>query len=80
MTALEDATSLKSMQQDFISCKGWALRFTHFQGMLFIKDLHKLKASQRLTCDVKGWMPEDFMAEWLKESLGQMTKCFFLMK
>jgi len=32
MMALEAATSLKTTQQDFVSCKGWAVKIMHFKG------------------------------------------------
>jgi len=32
MMALEAATSLKTTQKDFLSCKGWAVRIMHFTG------------------------------------------------
>lgn len=77
MTALETAISLKTTQQDFLSCKGWALRFMHFKGYTIHQSSTSARNFHKPTCHVKGWMPENVMAKWQKKSLGQMTKCFY---
>lgn len=74
MMAMETAISLKTTQQDFISCKGYAFIFMHFKGYTLHQRSISAKSFPQPNLSCERWMAEDFMAEQQKQSIGQMTK------